>query len=195
MEVRNNFSHRDIERERAGWFECSCCPTNICRFIPAVPGYIYAQKENDLFVNLFVNSSSTLTVNNKALELIQENNYPWDGALAFTVRTSRPNTFNLRIRVPGWAMNSVVPSNLYRFESSTTSKPVIKVNGGQVHYEIVNGYAVIGRSWKNNDRLTMELPMDVRRVECIDSVKNNIGKVALQRGPLIYCAEWDCDHR
>ena len=190
MEVRNSFSHKDIERERAGWFECSCCPTNICRFIPAVPGYIYAQKENDLFINLFINSSASLLINKIPLELVQENNYPWDGDLSFRLKTAKPNKFNLRIRIPGWAMNSVVPSDLYGFEKSYSVKPEIKVNGIPLDYEIENGYAVIPRTWKNNDKVSMELPMEVKQVVCIDSVKNNMGKVALQRGPLIYCSEW-----
>lgn len=190
MEARDNFSHSDLERERAGWFECSCCPTNICRFIPAVPGYMYAQKENDLFVNLFINSTASLLINNKPVGLIQENNYPWDGGLSFTIKTAKSNTFNLCIRIPGWAMNSVVPSDLYRFESNNAALPVIKINGVSMTYEMKNGYAVIGHTWKNNDRVSLELPMEVNRVVCIDSVKTNQGKIALQRGPLIYCAEW-----
>lgn len=190
MEVKDHFSHKDLERERAGWFECSCCPTNICRFIPAVPGYAYAQKENELFVNLFISSTASLLMHQQPIEIIQENNYPWDGVLSLSIKTKKPNTFNLCIRIPGWAGNTVVPSDLYRFENNAVSNPGIKINSIPVAYEIKNGYAVISHTWKNNDKVTVELPMEVKRVVCIDSVKDNQGKVALQRGPIIYCAEW-----
>lgn len=190
MEIRNSFTHNDIERERSGWFTCSCCPTNICRFVPAVPGYMYAQKDDNLYVNLFISSTADLTINNKPLQIIQANNYPWDGNLNFTINTAKANAFKMLVRIPGWVMNSAVPSDLYQFAGNSAAKPEIKVNGVVTSYEMQNGYAVINRTWKKNDVVEVTLPMEVKQVVASEKLKDDNGKVALQRGPLIYCAEW-----
>jgi hypothetical protein len=190
MEVRNGFNHNDIERERSGWFTCSCCPTNVCRFVPAVPGYMYAQKDDNLYVNLFISSTADVVMNGKPLQIIQSNNYPWEGNLNFKINTAKANTFKMLVRIPGWVMNTAVPSDLYKFTTNNSNKPVIKVNGQEVTYEIQNGYAVINRSWKKNDVMEVLLPMEVKKVITSENVKTNAGKVALQRGPIMYCAEW-----
>jgi hypothetical protein len=190
MEVRNGFSHNDIERERSGWFQCSCCPTNICRFIPAVPGYMYAQKESDLYVNLFISSTANLIINNKPVQVVQQNNYPWEGDLRFTIQTAKANSFKLLIRIPGWALNTTVPSDLYSFQKNAGVKPTIQINGEPVTYEIQNGFAVIDRAWKKNDEVLVSLPMEIKQVVANEKIRDNIGKVALQRGPIVFCAEW-----
>lgn len=190
MEIRNNFSHEKMEAERAGWFPCSCCPTNVVRLIPSVPGYMYAQNGSDLYVNLFVNSSANLTVNKKAVAIEQKNNYPWDGNLSFIVTPSGSVPFNLLVRIPGWAQNQAMPSDLYFFESRSDNAVTIQVNGKPVPLNIRNGYAVISRTWKKGDRVEVVLPMEVRRVAANAKVKDDNGKVALQRGPIMYCAEW-----
>ncbi len=190
MEVRNSFSHSDIERERSGWFECSCCPTNVCRFIPAVPGYMYAQEGNRLYVNLFASSTADIIMNNQPLQIVQQNNYPWEGNLSFVINTVKVNAFKMMIRIPGWAMNNVIPSDLYHFSNGSVSKPEIKINGVTIDYEIKKGFAVIDRAWKKNDKVEMTLPMDVKKVVCHEKVPGNIGKLAMQRGPIMYCAEW-----
>ncbi len=190
MEISNSFTHPDIERERSGWFECSCCPTNLTRLIPSVPGYMYAQKEDNLFVNLFISSTVDLNINNKPVQVIQQNNYPWAGNLKFTINTAKPNSFNILVRIPGWAQNTAIPSDLYKYESSTSSKPGIKINGQKIDYNIQHGYAVIKRTWKKNDLVEVDLLMEVKRVVANENVKSDIGKVALQRGPIMYCAEW-----
>jgi len=190
MEIRNSFTHPDMEATRSGWFECSCCPTNLTRLIPSVPGYMYAQKEDNLFVNLFINSTVDLTVNTKPVQIVQQNNYPWDGNLKFTINTAKANAFNLLIRIPGWVNNDAIPSDLYKFESASSVKPEIKINGVKADYTMQNGYAVINRPWKKNDVVEVNLPMEVRRVVANEKITNDIGKVALQRGPIMYCAEW-----
>jgi len=129
-------------------------------------------------------------VKNTPVQLVQQNNYPWDGALAFTINPKKATAFNVLIRIPGWFQNSVVPSDLYQFQNSSTAKPVIKVNGNPVEYTIQNGYAVIGKTWKKSDVINVDLPMEVRRITANKNLKDDIGKVALQRGPLVYCAEW-----
>jgi uncharacterized protein len=190
MEIRNSFTHPDKETGRSGWFECSCCPTNLTRLIPSVPGYMYAQKGNNLFVNLFINSTVDLMVNNKPVKIVQQNNYPWNGNLIFKINAAKVNAFNLLIRIPGWANNSAIPSDLYKFETATAAKTVIKVNGVSADYTIQNGYAVINKIWKKNDVVEVDLPMEVKRVVANENITNDIGKIALQKGPIIYCAEW-----
>lgn len=190
MQIVGDFKHADIEHTRSGWFECSCCPTNLARFIPSIPGYMYAQKDDRLFVNLFINGSANLKMKNTALEIIQKNSYPWKGNLAFTVNPANMVSFSLALRIPGWAQNKALPSTLYSFATATQRKIVVKVNGNPVDYQIENGYALISRNWKKNDVVEMELPMDVQRVVANEKLTDDIGKVALQRGPIMYCAEW-----
>jgi len=190
MQVTNSFNHPDLERTRSGWFVCSCCPTNVARLIPSIPGYIYAQNGNDVYVNLFISGTGNLKVNNKDLKITQVNNYPWDGGLAFTIDPSSAIDMNLKIRIPGWVQNQAIPSTLYSYEQSSAQKIEIKVNGKAVDYEVKNGYAVISKKWKKNDKVELTLPMDVQRVVANSALVDDIGKVALQRGPLMYCAEW-----
>jgi uncharacterized protein len=190
MEIRNSFSHQGMEATRSGWFECSCCPTNLTRLIPSVPGYMYAQNEDNLFVNLFINSNVNLIINNKPIEVVQQNNYPWDGNLIFKINTKKANYFNLQIRIPGWANNIPIPSDLYKFQNRVDVKPIIKVNGQMVDYIVQNGYAVLNKLWQKNDEVEVILPMEVRRVLTNEKVTTNVGKVALQRGAIMYCAEW-----
>jgi uncharacterized protein len=191
MQVKNNFHHHSLEQERSGWFECSCCPTNVTRLLPSVPGYMYAQNGNDLFVNLFINSNSSVTINGKALDIEQQNNYPWNGDLKFIVSPKKgPLPFALKVRIPGWASGQAIPSDLYSYTSKTDNKIVITVNGTPLEYNTENGYAVLNRTWKKNDVVQVNLPMEVRRVKANEKLKEDIGKVALQRGPLMYCAEW-----
>jgi hypothetical protein len=190
MQVSDSFSQPDLERERSGWFECSCCPTNVVRLIPSIPGYIYAQNGNDVYVNLFISGIGNLTVNNKALKITQQNNYPWEGALAFTIDPTSAVSMNLRIRIPGWAQNQAIPSDLYTYEQPSAQKIEIKVNGKHIDYQIVKGYAVISKKWKKNDKVELTLPMNVQRVIANTNVPDDNGKVALQRGPIMYCAEW-----
>ncbi|MDE3237092.1 MAG: glycoside hydrolase family 127 protein [Bacteroidota bacterium] len=190
MQVKNGFMHHDLEASRSGWFECSCCPTNLTRLIPSIPGYVYALKGNELYVNLFINSTAQFNINNSYLQIEQDNNYPWDGHLRFTINPQKKSEFSLKLRVPGWANNEAIPSDLYRFSDSNNSRISVLVNGQTVTYEMQKGYAVINRTWKKNDVVEMDLPMDVREVVANEKVTDDIGKLALQRGPIMYCAEW-----
>ncbi|MBC7874948.1 MAG: glycoside hydrolase family 127 protein [Ferruginibacter sp.] len=190
MQIKNSTSHKDRETERSGWFECSCCPTNICRLLPGVPGYMYGQKDDKVFVNLFASSTASLRLNNKEVTIEQQNNYPWDGDLKFIITPKTTLSFSLLLRVPGWAQNVVLPSGLYSYPFSSVQKIVIKVNGAVVDYILQNGYALLNRVWKKNDVVEMNLPMEVKKVIANEKVKTNLGLVSLQRGPLMYCAEW-----
>jgi DUF1680 family protein len=190
MEIRNSFSHRYMEAGRSGWFDCSCCPTNLTRLLPSLPGYMYAQKDEKVFVNLFASSQASLMVMNKPVSILQENNYPWEGDLQFTISPKSSLAFTLLIRIPGWTQNTAIPFDLYAFQNNSSKKTTITINGQAIDYTIENGYAVLNRSWKKNDKVEVVLPMEVRTVIANGKLKDDIGKGALQRGPLMYCAEW-----
>lgn len=190
MEVKNSFTHPALERSRAGWFECSCCPTNLVRLLPSVPGYMYAKEGETIYVNLFAASTTELSVHNKPLGIVQENNYPWDGALKFTLSPKTPDAFNLLIRIPGWAQDQVVPSDLYHFASASAGQKIsIRINGQPVDYTMQKGYAVLNRKWKKGDVVQVDLPMDVKMVQANEKLTADGGRVAVERGPLVYCAE------
>jgi hypothetical protein len=191
MQVTDSFTHNALERERSGWFECSCCPTNMLRLLPSLPGYVYAQKGHDLFVNLFVSSTARLQVEGQPLQLIQKNNYPWDGHLSFILLPDHPLPLTVKLRIPGWIRNEAIPSSLYTFEKSLPGKVEILINGKPVHYTIEHGYAVLNRTWRKGDHITMNLPMPVEKVVADSRLTDDMGKVAVQRGPLMYCAEWN----
>ncbi len=190
MQIKNNVQHKDMESARSGWFPCSCCPTNVVRLIPSVPGYAYAQKGSAIYINLFMSGTTTITVNNKPVQIEQQNNYPWDGNLTFKITPKSPLDLTLMIRIPGWAQNKAMPSDLYTFEKKSDTKVEIKINDKPVEYKVENGYAVLSKTWKKGDVVIVNLPMEVRTVIANKKVKDDIGKVSLQRGPLMYCAEW-----
>lgn len=189
MQVKNSFTHGSLEAARSGWFDCSCCPTNITRLLPSVPGYMYAQKDNEVYVNLFAAGVANLKVGGKDVAIEQQNNYPWSGDLKFLVNPKSSTAFGLRVRIPGWAQQQAIPSDLYRFADNNAQAVAIKVNGQPISYNMEKGYAIINRKWKKGDVVTVALPMDVQKVVASDKLEDDKGKMALQRGPLIYCAE------
>jgi len=176
--------------DRQPWFDCSCCPTNICRFLPSVPGYIYAQAPGSLYVNLFVQSSSTIQLDKKLpVTISQETQYPWDGQVKITVSPEKASSFALRLRIPGWVQNQPVPGDLYSYISAEVSPYLVTVNGEKVLFKEENGYAVISREWKQGDEVNYSLPMNIHRVEANQQVVENAQKVAIERGPIVYCLE------
>ncbi|MBC7588496.1 MAG: glycoside hydrolase family 127 protein, partial [Chitinophagaceae bacterium] len=139
----NGFTAEGVEVARSGWFECSCCPTNLVRLIPSIAGYMYAVNNETAFINLFINSTAIIKVDTNNIELIQQNNYPWDGDLKFIVNPSKSAQFNVAIRIPGWAMNKAMPTDLYSFEDDVKDRPVLKINGQIMDYAVDKGYAII----------------------------------------------------
>ena len=174
---------------RSPWFDCSCCPSNLSRFVPSVSGYVYAVKNSDIFVNLFMNSTSELAVNNQKIQLEQTTNYPWSGNVALSVKTTKALPATLRIRIPGWAKNEAVPSDLYTFNSATKGQTFIKLNGRIVSYKVENGYALIYKVWKSGDKINVSFPMENKTIISHPNIKTNINKLAVQRGPILYCVE------
>jgi DUF1680 family protein len=179
-----------MEAERSGWFTCSCCPTNITRLIPSVPGYMYATRGDALYINLFSQSTASIALNKNQIQVTQQNNYPWSGDLVFKLEPKTSQDFKLMIRIPGWARNEIVPSDLYALKNKASGSVDILVNGKKVEYKLENGYASLMRKWKRGDVVEVKLPMEVQQIVSHEKVENNIGKVALQRGPIVYCAEW-----
>ena len=174
---------------RSAWFEVACCPPNITRFLPSVPGYVYATRDDVLYVNLFIGNAAMVDMKGQKIGLKQETRYPWDGVVKLTVEPEKPAEFSVYVRIPGWAMNQAVPSDLYKFLDKDDEKPTLKVNGSVVALDLDKGYARVKRRWKKGDVIELVLPMPVRRVVAHAAVKDDVDKVALQRGPIVFCAE------
>jgi uncharacterized protein len=178
------------QHQRSEWFGCACCPPNLARLLPSIPGYIYAKTKDAIYVNLFVDNTAKFDFNGSEVELIQKTNYPWDGSIALTVNPTISSEFNVLIRIPGWAETEVVPGSLYKFADSTRQVVQLSINGKKINIQKVKGYAVIRRKWKKGDVISLELPMNVRKVVADEKVKADKDRMAIERGPIMYCAEW-----
>jgi uncharacterized protein len=174
---------------RAPFFETACCPGNISRFLPSVPGYVYAVRGDTLFVNLFIAGTARIDVGGRPVAVAQETRYPWDGAVGLTFDPETPAEFTVSVRVPGWARNEPVPSGLYRYAASSTARPVFRVNGTPATPVVEKGFARFRRTWRKGDRVDVVWPMEARLVRAGDAVKDDAGRAAVERGPLVYCAE------
>ncbi len=175
---------------RQPWFDCSCCPSNVIRFIPSVPDYIYAYRNDSLYVNLFIANNTNIEINNRNFEIRQETAYPWDGKVVVKVNPKTSGRLVIHIRIPGWALNKPVPSGLYRYLQENQGKVILKLNANPIDIRMNRGYAVIDRNWSKGDFIELNLPMQVQRVITDEKVIDNLNKIALVRGPLVYCAEW-----
>ena len=180
----------DNTKTRQPWFGCACCPSNLSRFIPSMPGYMYGVHGNNLYVNLYAANTATIAVNGKNVTLEETTQYPWDGDIAIKVIQNKAKAFNMMIRIPGWVRNQVVPSDLYSFSDDILSGYEVSVNGKKVDGELQNGYLVINRAWKKGDVVRIHFDMPVRTVIANRKVSDDRGRVAVERGPLVYCAEW-----
>lgn len=180
----------DNTQTRQPWFGCACCPSNLCRFIPSMPGYVYGVRGNNLYVNLFAANTATIQVNGKNVTLEETTQYPWEGDIAIRVVQNKAKAFNMMIRIPGWVQNKVVPSDLYAFSDAARPGYRVTVNGQPVEGELQNGYLAVGRHWKKGDVVRIHFDMPVRTVTAHRRVADNRGRVAVERGPLVYCAEW-----
>ena len=175
--------------ERQPWFGCACCPSNLCRFIPSFPGYMYAVKDRNLYVNLFAGNTATIQVAGKDVVLSQQTNYPWDGDITITIEKNQAKQFALMVRIPEWVTERPVPSHLYSFSDDVLGSYSVKVNGQPVDGALENGYLAIDRKWKKGDVVTIHFDMPVRTVKAHPAVKDDRGRIAVERGPLVYCAE------
>jgi hypothetical protein len=178
------------QHQRQPWFGCACCPSNISRFIPSLPGYIYAVKDNSLYVNLFMSNTVTSRIEGKEMILSQQTNYPWEEGVRITIDKATGKNVILRIRIPGWVQNQPVPGDLYSYADNLKPSYSIKVNGAEVTGALIEGYFCIDRKWKKGDCVEVHFDMEVRTVKANENVEADRGRVAVERGPLVYCAEW-----
>lgn len=157
--------------------------------MPSVPGYIYAQTDDKLYVNLFIQSATEVNIAGTTVALRQETDYPWNGEVKLEVSPEAEQEFTVCIRVPGWAQDKPVPSDLYRYENADQLPVDLKVNGEPVDYTQENGYAILTRKWNKGDVIEYSLPMEIRKVKANDLVDADKGLVAIERGPIVYCVE------
>ena len=183
LEVR-----KERKYQRQAWFGCACCPSNISRFIPSLPGYVYAVKDNDVYVNLFMGNTSTLQVNGKPVTLKQETAYPYSGEVKLVIEEAN-QPFTMKVRIPGWARNEAMPSDLYAFADGLQSQYSVKINGEVIKTELQQGYCSISRDWKTGDVVELSLDLQPRLVKANNQVEADRGRVAVQCGPIVYCAE------
>lgn len=184
---------RDERWERAS---LECCPPNLVRFLATMPGYIYAQdKRGAVYVNLYVTSRAAFKVARNDVSLAVESDMPWGGRSVVKVTSSEPTRASIKLRVPGWAKNQPSPGSLYAYADALNKPSVFAVNGKTVSSSPDRfGYVTIDRVWKTGDSITIEFPLDVRKVVADTRVKDDRGRVAIERGPIVYCAEWpDCE--
>ena len=176
---------------RSKWFGCSCCPVNIVRFIPQLAQFAYAQRDAAVYVNLFIASSATLKLPAGDVTLTQKTDYPWSGDVRIEVTPAKDNaSFALKLRIPGWAIGKPVPSDLYAQANPGSLKDVsVAVNGKPVPLTLEKGYVTIDRTWKKSDAVELAFAMPVRRIQANPAVKDDVGRLAVERGPLVFCAE------
>jgi uncharacterized protein len=171
--------------ERFEWINTPCCPPNVVRLMASLGSYIYAQSPTATYVNLYVASTATID----GVKIAQETRYPLDGDVTIRVDPPAPKIFTLALRIPGWARNTAVPG-LYDFIDFAASQPAITVNGWAQRLELQRGYLHIEREWKSGDRIEMHLPMPPRHLRVNGLAKEDLERVAIQRGPLVFCLEW-----
>ena len=185
---------------RQGWFTCTCCLSSLTRFLPSVPGYMYAvggaaaeghaPQTPQIYVNLFAQSTAGISLpGGKRVTLTQETAYPWEGKVTVAAAMEAPAAYALCIRIPGWARRQPVPSDLYSY-ADTDEGYTVSVNGTPVNVAPdAKGYAVISREWKDGDKVEVTFDMSPHRVVANGSVTADAGRMAFERGPLVYCIE------
>lgn len=179
------------QHARSPWFGVACCPSNITRFMASVPGYLYAERGDAVWVNLYAASNAEIKLDNgRVIAIRQQTKYPWDGAVHMTVTPDKTSAATIHVRIPGWAHEQVLSTDLYRFADAAAPRATVKVNGAPITMKLDRGYVTITRTWKAGDTIDLDLPMPVRRIVANEQVEADRGRVALQRGPIVYAAEW-----
>ncbi|MDR0683015.1 MAG: glycoside hydrolase family 127 protein [Dysgonamonadaceae bacterium] len=174
---------------RQAWFDCSCCPTNLIRFIPFIPNLIYATQDDTVYINLFMSNKANIPVGKKEVEIEQKTDYPWNENIYLNIKTTQIFPFTIKIRIPGWARNEVVHSTLYSYVNKVDESYRILLNGMPIEGKLRNGYLEITRKWTTGDQIELQFPMTVRQVKANEKVTVNAGKTAIEYGPLVYCME------
>jgi DUF1680 family protein len=157
---------------RQPWFRCACCPPNIARLLASLGGYVYGVNASEIMVHLYVQSTANIPVGDQHVIIQQHTNYPWDGAIQLGIELAEPVEFAINLRIPGWCRSAR-----------------LAVNGEAATLDVQKGYARIARRWQSGDQITLDLEMPVERVYAHPAIRDDVGTVALQRGPLVYCLE------
>ena len=174
---------------RKPWFGCACCPSNVSRFIPSLPGYVYAVKNDQVYVNLYLSNKAELKVDKKKILLEQETGYPWNGDIRLKIAQGNQD-FTMKLRIPGWVRGNVLPGDLYSYADNQKPACQVSVNGQTVESDVNDGYLSIARKWKKGDVVEVHFDMIPRIVKANPKVEADHGRVAVERGPIVYCAEW-----
>lgn len=177
------------QHQRQAWFGCACCPSNICRFIPSLPGYVYAVKGHSVYVNLFLSNEGQVSVAGKNVGIAQTTEYPWDGDVAVRITQNAAGRFALKIRIPGWVSGQAVPSDLYQYTDGKHLAYQVTVNGQEEGELADDGYFTIDRNWKKGDEVKVHFDMEPRTVRANGKVEADRGMACIERGPIVYCAE------
>ncbi|MDD8020765.1 MAG: glycoside hydrolase family 127 protein [Acidobacteriota bacterium] len=175
--------------ERSNWFEVACCPANAARFLATFPGYIYACSEEEVFINLFVKSTANFEFKKTELEIIQETKYPWFGSVKIGINPKRVREFTVCLRIPGWAQHQPLPGYLYSYLDGESGQIMVRLNRKLLPVKVERGYLRLTRKWKNGDVIEILFPLEIKRVVASEQVAEDRGKVAVERGPIVYCAE------
>jgi hypothetical protein len=174
---------------RQASFGPNCCPPNITRVLAQLGTLVYARDARNVYVDLFIGSNARFSVDGKPIKLRQETIYPWEGLTQITVEAASPARFALHVRIPGWTQNEPMPGGPYHYDGAARGSISLLVNGKSIPVQLSHGYAMIEREWSGKDVVELALPMEVRRVKADERVRDNRGMVALQRGPVVFCAE------
>jgi len=178
------------QHSRKAWFGTACCPANIARLVTSLGGYIYGKSDEAAWVNMYVSSNTQLKIGKTDVKLNMQTEYPWNGKINIQVDPVRKGKFSINLRIPGWCRQEIVPGGLYYTNSTTNGQAFnCMINGKPVVAQIVNGYIQVSREWKQGDVLSLELPMVAQWVRCNTAAKENEDRLAIQRGPLLYCVE------
>ncbi|MFA9389178.1 MAG: glycoside hydrolase family 127 protein [Prolixibacteraceae bacterium] len=189
LEADGNYKFNQGACTRSSWFDCSCCPTNLIRFIPSMPNLIYATKGNELFVNLYLSNEADIALGKSQVHVTQTTNYPWEGKVQIKIEPEKKTEFTLKLRIPGWVRNEVLPGNLYSYVEQEKATLQLSLNGKAEVVESTDGFITINRVWEKGDVIAMDFPMEVKTVMANEKVENLKGSVAFEYGPLVYCAE------
>lgn len=189
LESDKQFAFNKGYHTRAEWFDCSCCPTNLIRFIPTIPELVYATRDRTIAINLYVSNVADIELDGEPVRITQNTGYPWDGKVQVIVDTASEKPVTLKLRVPGWMENTPAPGGLYHYMDSATNTLQVSLNGIPIEYHSQDGYILIDRKWEPGDAIEWEFPMPVRKVVASQQVNELKGLAALERGPLVYCFE------
>ena len=181
--------NRHERMTRQPWYGTACCPTNVVRLLPALSGYVYATRGDALYINLYAAGGAQLRLANADITLAQRTDYPWQGEIAIDVAVAQPSHFTLKLRIPTYARGKPLPGDLYSYLDDSAAPIELAVDGESAPLNMASGYATISRRWAGTTRVTLRLPMPIRRVVALPAVTDLRGQVALERGPLVYALE------